>query len=180
MSKKLANKTLIWSLAITLIATLAMYFSGHTRWAYGFLTGAGLSIFSLATISLAVRWLMQTGVPPSVGVLLNLALWLKLPTFAGGLYFIAKLYEGKHTDALLISIAGMGLVPALVTMKATWDVAKDILNSHSVNPTEKKVEFTVRTNSFSQDNSEVGVEPNFTSSRPVEALPTAKFAGKGG
>ena len=161
MSKKLANKTLIWSLALTILATAAMYFSGHTRWALGFSTGAGLSIFSLATISFAVCWLMQPGVPPRVGILLNLALWLKLPTFAGGLYFIVKLYEGKHTDALLISIAGMGLVPALITMKALWDFAKDILSSHSGDLTEKKVEFTIRTNSFSETNSSIEVAPNF-------------------
>ncbi len=126
MSEKFANRILILSLAVTVLATSAMYFTGHSRWAFGFLTGAGLSIFSLATISLAVSRLVKPGVPPKARNLLKLALWLKLPAFAGGLYFIVKLSEGKRTDALLISIAGMGLVPALVAINSVLDVLKDI------------------------------------------------------
>ncbi len=122
MSEKFADRILILSLAVTVLATSAMYFTGHWRWAFGFLTGAGLSIFSLATISLAV----SRRVPPKARNLLKLALWLKLPAFAGGLYFIVKLSEGKRTDALLISIAGIGLVPALVALNSVRDVLKEI------------------------------------------------------
>ena len=123
----MANKTLCASLIFVAILSTLFFATGHTRWALSFLTGSGLSIFSMVTIMLAVRVLMRSDSSPKISALLNVLLWMKLPIFGAGLYYVGMLYHGKYTESLLIAIAGMGLIPMLVTLKAIRDVTRDIL-----------------------------------------------------
>ena len=122
---ELANKTLYASQIFVAILSTAFLATGHVRWALSFLTGSGLSIFSMLTIMLGVRVLMHPGSSPKVSALLNVLLWMKLPIFGAGLYYVSVLYHGKYTEALLIAISGMGLIPMLVTLKAIRDVTSD-------------------------------------------------------
>ena len=179
----LANRTLIISLVAAPLISLSFLFVGHPRWALAFLTGSGLSIFSMITIMLVVRALMYPGASPRVSALLNITLWMKLPIFGAGLYFIGLLYSAKYTEALFISLAGLCLIPALLTGKAIRDVARDMI-------ADRKREKSQRSSSDFEANearlskrtpkNRLANESQFTHSRTCEPMTAAELAGKGG
>jgi MFS family permease len=98
---------------VTLYSTLVLLCTGHPGWAWGFLIGALLSLFSLFSLIVVVPKLFRLDSPRRVQRLLSIVLVLKLPLYAAFLY-LAVSVRG-------VSLAGVGvgvvLVPMIITLK---------------------------------------------------------------
>lgn len=98
--------------------TLAFYAAGKNDWGLGFLLGSSLSLFSMATLMLAVPFLMRPGMPRHMTALLQMTLFMKLPIFMVVLYIVSRI----STGAAGASVAGISLVPAMITLVTIGDI----------------------------------------------------------
>ncbi|HZO88088.1 MAG TPA: hypothetical protein VFB38_07075 [Chthonomonadaceae bacterium] len=106
-----ALKTSAW---VTLLTTLALLGAGKNDWAWGFLTGAVLSLFSLFSLTVVVPMLLRPGASRAAQALLGLTLFMKLPIYMIGLYLIANVPAIKAAGAGF----GIALLPVVITLKA--------------------------------------------------------------
>lgn len=100
--------------------------SHHYNWAWGFLIGGCLSLFSLVTLMLSVPFLTWSGAPRHMSALLVVALLMKLPIFCLALYMATRL-PGVSAFACFFGIC---LAPAVITLKAVNTLLIDMLPVH--------------------------------------------------
>jgi len=106
-----ALKTSTW---VTVFTTLWLFATAHSAWAWGFLIGALLSLFSLFSLTVLVPMLFRPGAPRHIQGLLSLTLFMKLPLYLGGLYLATSV----HSIAPMGAGLGVTLVPMVITLKA--------------------------------------------------------------
>ncbi len=92
---------------------LLLFYGGRTTWAWGFLIGALLSLFSLASLLVIVPILFRPDASPKVKGLLSLTLLLKLPLYA----FALSLATPRHGIDLLAVGVGIALMPLVLTSR---------------------------------------------------------------
>jgi len=113
------DKTVVRSLtsAAWFAGVLDMMFlcSGHSNWAWGFLIGALISLFSLFSLIVIVPILIRPKASPHVKGLLAMTLFCKLPFYAIAL----SLANPKHG----VEPMGVGLGIALIPMVLTFRTA---------------------------------------------------------
>ena len=106
--------------------------SHHYNWAWGFLIGAILSLFSMITLMVAVPFLTWSGAPRHASILLVVTLFMKLPIFCLGLYMATHL-PGVSAFACCL---GIGLTPTAITLKAIGNLMNDFYPARQSAPTE--------------------------------------------
>ena len=107
-------------IALLLLAT------DHHRWAWGFVIGAVLSLFSLVTLTIAVPFLTWPGAPRHMSALIIITLFMKMPIFCVGLYLATRL-PGVSAFACCL---GIGLAPAVISLKAAGHALNDAVTVH--------------------------------------------------
>jgi len=111
------DKTVVRSLksAAWFAAALDLTFfgSGQTMWAWGFLIGALISLFSLGSLIVLVPILFRPHASPHVKGLLLMTLFLKLPFYAIALS-LANPHHGVEPMAVGLGIA---LIPLVLTFR---------------------------------------------------------------
>jgi hypothetical protein len=113
-----ALKAGVWA---TALITAALFYANLPTWAWGFLIGSLLSLFSMVTLTVIVPFLFQPGVGQRAKGLLTATLFMKLPFFCIGLYIIAK---GKFVEPMAAG-AGIALIPAVLTVFAVRQAFAD-------------------------------------------------------
>ena len=172
----LCIRTLTVSTFISLGAVLLLCIAGHTNWAWGFLIGALLSLFSFATLAMAVPFLMWPGAPSHMSALLQVTLIMKLPIYCVGLYLACNL-PGVTPAA---SVFGICLVPGVITLRTLSGMVKSAIRAkYSVHsglgvPGSSVADSTqseTQTNDFSNDlsKSKSGAVPAASSIKDVPA-----------
>ena len=109
-----------------IFVTLLLLAADHHRWAWGFVIGAILSLFSLITLTIAVPFLTWPGAPRHMSALIIITLFMKMPIFCVGLYLATRL-PGVSAFACCL---GIGLAPAVITLKAAGHVLNDMVSAH--------------------------------------------------
>ena len=123
---KLHNQTLrtfFHSVAAAIATSLALVVSGHGTWAAGFSIGAVTSLFSLFSLKVCIPALFYKGATPRAAALLQVVLIMKLPVYATGLYFAARM----GSAAAFAAFVGCTVVPGVITVEA---VCKALLQSN--------------------------------------------------
>jgi hypothetical protein len=113
----LALRTVKTSVVSAVFLTLLLISTGHLRWAGGFLIGAGLSLFSIFSLMIVVPFLLRPGAPACAPTLLGIALFMKLPTYALGLYLAVRIAGSAPLSAILSVTLGILLAPLVITLK---------------------------------------------------------------
>jgi hypothetical protein len=104
---------------VGLCVTLILFSLGGAGVAWGFLIGAGMSLFSLVTLMIAVPNLLHPGASRRAQRRLGLLLFLKLPLYMVGLYIVTRARGVQPMGAVF----GIALVPAL----AFWQTVMGLL-----------------------------------------------------
>ena len=123
-------KTSLW---LGLLVFVLCCGSHHTNWAWGFLIGALLSLFSMISLMLAVPFLTWSGAPRHMSLLMIVTLFMKLPIFCLGLYLATHL-PGVSAMACC---AGICLTPVAITMKAIGNLRNDYSTARQPAPVEE-------------------------------------------
>ena len=92
---------------------LLLFYGCRTMWAWGFLIGALISLFSLASLLVIVPILFRPEASPKVKGLLSLTLLLKLPLYA----FALSLATPRHGIEPLAAGVGIALMPLVLTFR---------------------------------------------------------------
>ncbi len=113
-----------------LLAALGTLLLGaaHSRWAWGFLIGSALSLFSFASLMIVVPRGIAPGATRRARRRLMLALALKLPFYGTGLYALTQL-RGVEPMAAMFGIA---LTPIVITLKTLGSLIAE-RNAHAPN-----------------------------------------------
>lgn len=142
-------------LAVVIVLLLAQ--SGFRSAAWGFALGAFLSLFSLLSLTVIVPFLFRPNAPRHVKGLLSISLLMKLPLYCGALYLISRL-PGLGPMA---SVAGIGLSPAVITLKTVGQmIARPAAVRRAIPPVE-------------------AVVTSQTPARPIRPCPTELAAERG-
>ena len=96
------------------LVTLLLFCGGRSAWAWGFLIGAALSLFSMFSLAVLVPQQFRPGATRRARRWLLLTLILKLPLYAAGLYLVTRV-QGISPVAAMFGIA---LAPIVITLKA--------------------------------------------------------------
>ena len=111
------DKTVVRSLksAACLAAALdlTLFCSGRTPWAWGFLLGALVSLFSLVSLIVLVPILFRPHASPHVKGLLLMTLFLKLPFYGIAL----SLASPRHGVEPMAAGVGIALIPLVLTFR---------------------------------------------------------------
>lgn len=110
LSRRALN-TSLWTAAVVVIYCFA---AGRTDWGWGYVLGAALSLFSMATLTIGVPILFRPGSASHTHAMCAAMLLMKLPLFMAGLYAMTHL----SAISLLAATLGIGLVPIVLTCKA--------------------------------------------------------------
>lgn len=129
----------VWTSA----AVAAVMSSLRPHWTPGFLGGAALSLFSLFSLRLCVRWMFRPGASQSVRALLGLVLFFKLPIYAVGLYYATRL-TGCTPGGVLATAAGAGLMPAVIVMRTLGDMMVRPAVAKAASPVPSAIEGRIR------------------------------------
>lgn len=147
----LCIRTLTVSTLIAFASVLLLCVVGRTNWAWGFLIGALLSVFSFATLAMAVPFLMWPGAPSHMSALLQVTLIMKLPIYCVGLYLACNL-PGVTPAA---SVFGICLVPGVITLRTLSGMVKAAIRAKqsaaSLFGVEHGAESEAQTDDFSND-----------------------------
>ena len=92
---------------------LTFFCSGQTMWAWGFLIGALISLFSLGSLIVLVPILFRPHASPHVKGLLLMTLFLKLPFYAIAL----SLANPRHGVEPMAVGLGIALIPLVLTFR---------------------------------------------------------------
>ena len=117
-------RTFFHSLLVAAGIAIVILFGGHRNWCTGFVIGALTSLLSLLSLKICVPALFHKGATPRATALLHILLIMKVPVYAIGLYFAAKMGAG----AAFAAFTGCALVPSVVTLET---VAKAIMRSNA-------------------------------------------------
>jgi hypothetical protein len=98
----------------TILVTTWLYAVGKHALGWGFLIGAIVSLFSIATLGVVVPMFFRPGASGHARFILGLTFFMKLPVFA------LALYLGTHLKAVnpLGLIFGIAVAPAVITLQA--------------------------------------------------------------
>lgn len=119
--RSICIRSVVTSVVLGTLVFLACYFGHHHNWAWGFLIGGFLSLFSMVTLMLAVPFLTWSGAPRHMSGLLVVTLYMKIPIFCMGLYLMSRLPNVSPIACFI----GICLTPAVITMKAVGNVITD-------------------------------------------------------
>ncbi len=123
------DKTVVRSLksAAWFAAALNLLFfcSGQKMWAWGFLIGSLVSLFSLVSLIVIVPILFRPHASPHVKGLLLMTLFLKLPFYGVAL----SLASPRHGVEPMAAGLGISLVPLILTFRTAaallWEEARE-------------------------------------------------------
>ena len=121
-------KTSLW---LGLLVFVLCYGNHHYHWAWGFLIGAVLSLFSMISLMVAVPFLTWSGAPRHMSALMIVVLFMKLPIFCIGLYLATHL-PGISAFACC---AGICLTPMAITLKAISNLINDFTPAPTIEDT---------------------------------------------
>ncbi len=119
--KPLMVRTLKASLFLAPVIVYLFLTFGHKSWAWGFLLGAGLSLFSFLTLKVVVPMLFQPGAPTYVKGILGLTLWMKMPIIC------VVLYVGTNVPAICpgAMVPGIAFMPGVIVLRAIVDMISE-------------------------------------------------------
>lgn len=111
------DKTIVRSLKsaarCAAVLDLTLFCTGQTMWAWGFLIGALVSLFSLVSLLVLVPILFRPHASPHVKGLLTMALFLKLPFYGIAL----SLVHPSHGVEPMAAGVGIALIPLVLTFR---------------------------------------------------------------
>lgn len=111
------DKTVVRALksaaCVATVLDLTFFCSGQSKWGWGFLIGALVSLFSLFSLIVIVPILIRPKASPHVKGLLSLTLFLKLPFYAIAL----SLANPRHGVEPMAVGLGIALVPLILTFR---------------------------------------------------------------
>ena len=111
------DKTIVRSLkcaaCLAAVLDLTLFCSRQTMWAWGFLIGALVSLFSLASLIVLVPILFRPHASPHVKGLLLMTLFLKLPFYGIAL----SLATPRHGVEPMAAGLGIALIPLVLTFR---------------------------------------------------------------
>ncbi|HZT43085.1 MAG TPA: ATP synthase subunit I [Chthonomonadaceae bacterium] len=101
------------SALLAALGTLLLFCALRSSWAWGFLIGSALSLFSFASLMIIVPRGIQPGATRRARRRLMLALALKLPFYGAGLYALTQIHGVEPMAAMF----GIALTPIVITLK---------------------------------------------------------------
>jgi hypothetical protein len=127
-------RTLYHSLWIGLVTNAALFGLAPRGWAWGFLVGAVMSLFSALSLIVIVPLLFRPGANEHTKGLLSATLFMKIPLYMVGLY-IGTNVKGVEPMAMM---CGILLVPTVITLRAIHHAMQDAAQHRSRQPRRQK------------------------------------------
>jgi hypothetical protein len=110
--KTLPNRALMTGFWIAALFVIVLAAKGYPKAAFGFSIGSALSLFSLWSLTFGVPRLLVPGAT-SVKLFFALLMMVKLPLYAGVLYFAV----GSPMVDIVALFCGAGIAPAILVLK---------------------------------------------------------------
>jgi hypothetical protein len=107
-------RTFFHSVAVAAAIALGLVTTGHKTLSAGFCIGAAISLFSLFSLKVCIPALFYKGANRQAAALLQVVLLMKLPIYALGLYFAARMGNAAAAAAFV----GCTVVPGVITAEA--------------------------------------------------------------